>query len=335
MQAAFSELGESSGEQRAHIGSTAMPRVTSRPVNPPAIVVDCDALELEVEGERTRKDEAAQELLDSIQEMHERDGNENIVDSSQNELAQSLQRPKTSRAAQDSKEVSIHAMDFNSRLNHFANKKKENTVSVAMEMLASEQAHCTFTPRVNSTSRRNLKKFLEDQALFLENKSSKIKNTQLQLIEKELMAMREGPQIDRRSEWICATKPRTASTHKKHARPAQELSPPKAPCRPKCATFVTQRAKVRSIKEMKQESEACEKKRQEELSKLQRRLKEAAIVQNKVKRELDGLFTLHAPKEPSLDFTAFCTCCYHARQRVKGFWHAQGTEGPQTGAGLV
>jgi len=294
--------------------STAKSRVVSKPANQPSIIVDPDALELDCANGKAEEHKQGinqklnQELWKSIQGMSGQNvkGSENIVNSLQNEIAVTIRKPETSRVIQES---FINEMDFNARLNHFANKRKENAVSIAMETLANEQAHCTFTPRVNSSSRRNLKKFLEDQAQFLENRSAKIKSTQLQLIEKELMTMREGPKIDPKSELICATRSRISSANKKYKKEVEDISPLKIVNKvnkSKCAAFMTERPKVKSIKEIKQENEAMQKKEEEERSRSQKRLKKASIIQNKIKRELDSLFSLHGPNKSSLDFETFC-----------------------------
>jgi hypothetical protein len=166
-----------------------------------------------------------------------------------------------------------------------------------------------FKTKLNNQSKRILKKFLEDQAQFLENKSAKIKSTQLQLMEQELMTMREGPHIDPRSELICAAKSRTSSVNRKRKKQVEKISPLKVVNkvnRTKCAMFMTERVKGKSIKEIKRENEIMQKKKEEEVNKSQKKLKEASIIQNKINRELDNLFSLHATDKNALDFETFC-----------------------------
>ena len=103
------------------------------------------------------------------------------------EMTTSIERPKRG---------TLSKMSFEDRLKYFANKKREKSINIAMEMLADEQNNCTFTPRVNSCTRRNLKQFLKDQEQFLENKKTKLKQSQLSLLEKEMMHMRSFSRVN-------------------------------------------------------------------------------------------------------------------------------------------
>jgi len=204
-------------------------------------------------------------------------------------------------------------MSFADRLRHYENKRKENTISIALEILAGEQAQCTFTPRINSSSRRSLKHFLKEQELFLENRTQKIKNIQLDLIEKELKTLKRTPHINPMSELMCSLKPRKGSlTRNNKKQPIEEKIPPKRPrSRQNISTrlFETKRSSMRQIKKMREEKQAMEQKEEKELKKSLRKIKETYYVQKKLTRELNNLFNKY--NTSPIPFNTFCNTSFY------------------------
>jgi hypothetical protein len=82
-------------------------------VNQPSVIADADALELNCGN---------QKVEDPNQQLWKVRSSKNVVDSLQDEVVVTMKKPETSRVAQDNL---ITDMDFNTRLNHFANKRKE------------------------------------------------------------------------------------------------------------------------------------------------------------------------------------------------------------------
>eukprot|EP01022_Parablepharisma_sp_SALTPOND_P012866 TRINITY_DN1672_c0_g1_i1.p1 TRINITY_DN1672_c0_g1~~TRINITY_DN1672_c0_g1_i1.p1 ORF type:complete len:579 (+),score=71.24 TRINITY_DN1672_c0_g1_i1:68-1804(+) len=317
-----------------------MPKVLSKPVAKPSLDPEPDTIEIEyvdidpdsdvdekypntISKETYAVDERAhpskkqaEELWRAIKEMgapayesHKSRGSENVKESSQTEC---YTRPKSGRLIRRPYEdSSVVQMNFQDRLGHYINKKKENTISVAMEMLADEQAHCTFTPRVNTYSRRNLQEFLKDQERFLEKKTAKISNFQISLHEKELSVMQRSPQIDPRSVFLCSIKPRPKSVHKSHAKlevVKEKGSIRKSRNRSKATSksFEAGHRATKSIKKLREESQLLQQKKEEELVKSQRKSKEAILVQSKIGRELDQICEKHNPQNAPITFLPFC-----------------------------
>jgi hypothetical protein len=211
------------------------------------------------------------------------------------------------------KDNKLAGMSFMDRLGHYKNKRKENTISLALEKLAGEQAQCTFTPRINSSSRRSLKDFLKEQESFLENKTQKIKNIQLDLIEKELKALKQTPHIDPMSELICSLKPRRDSLTKiTKKQPIEEKKVTKRPrSRQNISTrlFEGKRSSMNQIKKIREEKQAMEQKKEEELNRSLRKIKETHYVQKRLTKELNNIFNKHNTS-PIL-FNAFCNLAFN------------------------
>lgn len=183
----------------------------------------------------------------------------------------------------------LRRMSFEERLRYFANRKKERSINVAMEMLADEQTNCTFTPRVNSCTRRNLKQFLKDQERFLEKRTSKQKQLSMQLLEKEMMTMRSSPRINPESAVMGSVGTARRSQSKGNLPVSQSVS---------------------------KRSRTTGKNR----DKPQKMIDKGDI---RLQQELDSVLNLHNPHGSLIAFPAFRRLYHNSRQYTQIFRHAQ------------
>jgi hypothetical protein len=176
-----------------------------------------------------------------------------------------------------SKRGALSKMSFEDRLKYFANRKKEKSINIAMEMLADEQNNCTFTPRVNSCTRRNLKQFLKDQEQFIENRKVKLKQSQLSILEKEMMHMQSSPRINRESTLSTSTRQAVRSKSK--------------------GNLMTSRNESIDNATSKRSNTATKTR-----NKSQKR--------DKLQQELDLILNFHNPHKTLINFSVFCKFWY-------------------------
>jgi len=195
------------------------------------------------------------------------------------------------------------SMNFHQRMEHCVNRKKKEITTLTMKVLAEEKMLCTFTPRINSKSRRTLNEFLSKQKEFLENKAEKIKNEKIFLMEKEEQSLRSLPKINSRSLLICSTKSRTKSMHKNHVKVEEEKS---TPIKPKRKPKLIKSTTTKSIKQLKEESQALQQQKEESINKAKKKAKEHEFLKSKIGRELNNLLNFHNPQQLLLKFSVLC-----------------------------
>jgi len=274
------------------------PRMISKPVNKPLLAIGSDDTD---------------------------SNNDDITfDSNEEEIIQNKERVKNIRemvrqdeeSQEDSEESlvyingsSLMKMSFTERMDHYENKKKENAVSIAMKVLAEEQADCTFKPKVRDDSRRNLNDFLRDQETFLENKAQKLKSMKIIATEKELKTLQPSPRINARSALMCSGRPRTDRLYKSNTKikVIKELSPPKPHIKPKGNLLKSRHKSAKRLKNIREENEAFQKKKEEQLAAIKRKVKENFRVQKKLENELDTIFIKNNIANTSISYEDFCT----------------------------
>ena len=294
-------------------------KVFSKPIDKPSVSSDSDSdnveITLETKSKQITKSKKSRECSKSVIDNSKQNkktelGNENLSESLQDESPDIISQELNGQSNIKYSPGSIVKMNFEDKHNQCESKKKKNTVNIAMQILANERAQCTFTPRVNTNSRRNLKKYLEDQANFLETKSSKIKSYQLDMIEKEMKNVRKIPQIDPKSETMCARRNRAESLHKsykKHNHPEEvTIVKPQKKFIGKNKSFVLSHAPPKTIKKLKEETKALQVKKENEEKKTQKKIKENSIIKKKIKRELEAIFSLHNPQKTSIKLKTLC-----------------------------
>lgn len=202
-------------------------------------------------------------------------------------------------------------MNFKERMEHYENKKKKNTINVTNQVLANEKAQCPFTPKINSSSRRNLQMFLREQEEFLARKSKKIKNIKLELMEREKSTLRNSPRINRSSIIMCSNKAKS----KRHNRSKARIEIPEKTIFKKSRNSSTSQrrlfeyrstAGLKTIKQAKEELELQKQKQEENNIKLKRKHKENNFLKRKIGRELDTLLSIHNPRNSTITFQIFC-----------------------------
>jgi len=236
---------------------------------------------------------------------------ENIVTSSVeiSDSSKNAESPKNINGIKPYADSKIVQMDFEDRIHHFVNKKKENNVTVAMEMLAGEQAQCTFTPQVNSNSRRNLQEFLSSQEKFMEKRALKVKNYQIWKNEKEISELQRSPKINPNSAKIAKNKPRPISVHKEHRLEGDSLrgTPSKTPRKKLNRTFDLARSvPKKTINQQNEEIRVKKEQKEKQKTQKEHRNKEASFIQRKINRELDELFKKYNSKNAQLTPTIVC-----------------------------
>eukprot|EP00826_Nyctotherus_ovalis_P029579 TRINITY_DN2340_c0_g2_i2.p1 TRINITY_DN2340_c0_g2~~TRINITY_DN2340_c0_g2_i2.p1 ORF type:complete len:409 (+),score=106.40 TRINITY_DN2340_c0_g2_i2:230-1456(+) len=208
-------------------------------------------------------------------------------------------------------------MNFQQRMEHCLNKRKKELASLAMKVMTEEKMQCTFTPRINSHTRRSLNEFLTKQKEFLESKAAKIKNEKISLMEKEEQSLRGLPKINSRSLLICSAKSRTKSVHKSHGKLEVEKV---LPVKPKRISKPVRSTTAKSIKQIKEETQALQQKKEEDLSKAKKKAKENELFKNKINRELDNLLSTYNPRKLPLTLPMLCiTLVYILGNMMKGF----------------
>jgi hypothetical protein len=215
----------------------------------------------------------------------------------------SIEDIKSEGNGRDDREVSMPNMNFQQRMEYCLNKRKKEKATLTMKVLTEEKMQCTFTPRINSTSRRTLNEFLSKQKEFLENKAEKIKNGKISLIEKEEQSLRNLPKINSRSLLICSTKSRTKSVHKSHVKVEEEKT---TPIKPKKRIKLVRSTTAKSIKQLKEESQALQQQKEQSISKAKKKAKEHEFLKSKIGRELDNLLDLHNPQQSLLKLPVLC-----------------------------
>jgi len=161
-------------------------------------------------------------------------------------------------------------MKFNERLKYYANRKKKNVKSIAMEVMAEEREECTFIPRVNSCERKNLKQFLNDQETSIEVKQRKLKNYQ----KSQVVNMRNSSKRAKSNNY----------NNKSTVIPNRSRN---------INTFLSKQTNTK-IKQ----SDLYNSKRVEN--------KQSNILKLRMNSELDAIFNKINPNKASLDFSQFC-----------------------------
>eukprot|EP00826_Nyctotherus_ovalis_P063887 TRINITY_DN9367_c0_g2_i6.p2 TRINITY_DN9367_c0_g2~~TRINITY_DN9367_c0_g2_i6.p2 ORF type:complete len:295 (+),score=38.14 TRINITY_DN9367_c0_g2_i6:50-934(+) len=196
----------------------------------------------------------------------------------------------------------LRRMSFEERLRYFANRKKERSINVAMEMLADEQTNCTFTPRVNSCTRRNLKQFLKDQERFLDNRTSKQKQLSMQLLEKEMMTVRSSPRINPESAFMGSVGSAKRSQSKGNLSASQN---------------VFKRSRTADKNRNKSQKISLDK---DDI---------------RLQRELGNVLNLHNPHSSLIAFPAFRRLCCNSRQYTQILRHAQALQRGAVGTDII
>jgi hypothetical protein len=203
--------------------------------------------------------------------------NESSVETEQHEI-------KSQRNKQVKEEIS-----FKERMQAFDNRKKKNAVSIAMQVLASEKAECTFAPKINSPSKRNFKCFLKEQQDFLEKKANR-----LNLTEKEFS--KTPSKLNLNETVMLTTKGKGCAM--------LEILEKSTPRQPRNTLFKCRSTK--GIKTIKQARQELESKRQKEKLEREKSKRRNNVLKQRISREIDTLLDKHNTKGSPITFPVLC-----------------------------
>ena len=201
---------------------------------------------------------------------------------------------------------------FIDRMENYENIKKKKNISIAMQIMAEEQAECTFTPNAVCSPKRNFQQFIKDQEKFLESKTNKIENMERTLMENELKNLQKSPKINSKSLLMCKKlskgeiKPTNYSNIKKVL---EENSIPKTKNKGKCRNrFLEQNyTSPKRLKKVREEKQEFERKKIEELSDLKKKSKGNYHVKKRLEKELDDIINIYYNENSQLSYELFCT----------------------------
>jgi len=218
---------------------------------------------------------------------------------------------------------SLIEMNFKERQKHYKEKKKLNTLSLAMEVLGYNQSQCTFRPQVRSNTRRDLKKFLKDQEEFLESRNKRRQDMQLTLIEEQLKTMQEYPKINPKSYIISRYRTNSPNNRKKDTVKEVIVAQPHIKCSSVRSLYKTKFVVTKRKKNIREEHKIQEQDEYNRLTQLKQKVKDDNYIQKKVERELEQLFLIYNIDNSPLTFDTFCIILVRNRQYTYRIWYVK------------